>query len=117
VSSSYERIYAVVQRIPRGRVTTYGEVARLAGLPGHARQVGYALHSLADERDVPWQRVVNARGELSPRSIPGSEQVQRDLLEDEGIEFSIRGRIDLARYGWRGTSASARARRKRSRSP
>ena len=64
---SYARIYAVVRRIPRGFVATYGQVAALAGLAGHARQVGYALHALAGDSPLPWQRVVNARGEVSPR--------------------------------------------------
>ena len=64
--SAYQRIYAEVRRIPRGRVATYGQIARLAGLANHARQVGYALHRLDDDSRVPWQRVVNQRG---PRFI------------------------------------------------
>jgi methylated-DNA-protein-cysteine methyltransferase-like protein len=76
-------------------------VAELAGLPGGARQVGYALHALPRDRQIPWQRVVNARGEISVRSIPGPEELQRVLLEDEGVEFGLRGRIDLSRYQWR----------------
>lgn len=100
-SSSYRRIYAVVRRVPAGRVTTYGEVAELAGLPGHARQVGYALHALRDADDVPWQRVVNARGEVSTRSEPGMEGLQRRILEAEGVVFDARGRIDLDRHRWR----------------
>ena len=95
------RIYAVVRRIRRGRVATYGQVARLAGLPQGARQVGYALHALRDGSRVPWQRVVNARGEISPRSLPGPEALQRILLEREGVVFDARGRIDLKRFGWR----------------
>jgi methylated-DNA-protein-cysteine methyltransferase-like protein len=97
----YPRIYAVVRRIPRGRVSTYGQVARVAGLPNGARQVGYALHALPDGTRVPWQRVVNARGEISVRSLPGPDALQRVLLEAEGILFDARGRIDLARFGWR----------------
>jgi methylated-DNA-protein-cysteine methyltransferase-like protein len=97
----YERIYAVVSRIPRGRVATYGQIAELAGLPGCARQVGYALHALARQRCVPWQRVINARGEVSVRSEPGMEQVQRQLLESEGVAFAENGRVLLARYQWR----------------
>lgn len=93
------RIYAVVARIPRGRVATYGQVAALAGAPRHARQVGYALHDLPTGSDLPWQRVINARGEVSPRSEPGWEGFQRRLLEAEGIEFRD-GRIDLRRYRW-----------------
>lgn len=98
--SSYQRIYAVVRRIPEGRVATYGQVAALAGLPGHARQMGYALHAL-DDSDVPWQRVINARGEVSARSNPVWEGYQRHLLEEEGVVFNTRGRVDLKRYRWR----------------
>ena len=98
---AYGRIYAVVRRIPRGRVATYGQVARLAGLPGRARQVGYALHALAEADRVPWQRVVNARGEVSVRAEPGMDCVQRQLLEREGVTFDGRGRVDLERCGWR----------------
>ncbi len=99
--SSYQRIYDVVCRIPEGRVATYGQVAALAGLPGHARQAGYALHALPDGSDVPWQRVINARGEVSRRSIPGWEGYQRHLLEEEGVVFDLRGRVDLRRFRWR----------------
>ena len=103
---TYARIYAVVRRIPKGRVATYGQVARLAGFPRHARLVGYALHALDEvkrpaHRSVPWQRVVNARGEISDRTWPGPEDVQRRALEDEGIEFDRRGRIPLATYQWK----------------
>jgi methylated-DNA-protein-cysteine methyltransferase-like protein len=104
------RIYRVVARIPPGRVATYGQVAALAGLPGHARQVGYALHGLPDESDLPWHRVVNAQGRISPRSEPGpSEGLQRHLLEDEGVRFDERDRIDLRRYRWRGTMTAKRS--------
>jgi len=108
---TYARIHAVVRRIPRGRVASYGQVAALAGLGRHARQVGYALHSLGPESDVPWQRVVNARGEVSPRSLPGWEAVQRALLEREGVGFDARGRIDLARHAWRPRARLPQAKR------
>lgn len=97
---SYERIYEVVRSIPKGRVATYGQVAEQAGLPGHPRQVGYALHALPDDSGVPWQRVVNARGEISKRIDPEGEWIQRELLEAEGVEFDARGRIQLSRYRW-----------------
>ncbi len=100
-SETYSRIYAVVRRIPRGRVATYGQVAALAGLKGHARQVGYALHALPSGTSVPWQRVINARGEISRRSQFAGELRQRLLLEAEGVEFDWRGRVPLRRYGWR----------------
>ena len=99
-SNSYQRIYAVVRRIPEGRVATYGQVASLAGLAGHARQVGYALHALPDGTAVPWHRVVNANGGISLRSMPGGELVQRGLLEREGIRLDPRGRVPLARVRW-----------------
>jgi methylated-DNA-protein-cysteine methyltransferase related protein len=99
-SSSYQRIYAIVRRIPEGRVATYGQVATLAGLKGHARQVGYALHALPAETAVPWHRVVNASGGISLRSMPGGELVQRGLLEREGIRLDPRGRVPLARVRW-----------------
>lgn len=100
--TSYERIYAVVKRIPRGRVATYGQVATLAGLDGHARQAGYALHSLPDGSDVPWHRVINARGEISPRNNNDSHELQRMLLEEEGIVFSQDGNVSLSRFRWKG---------------
>lgn len=82
-------------------MTTYGDVARMAGLPGRARQVGYALHALEEGSGVPWQRVINAHGEVSARSAPGWERVQRQMLEEEGVVFDARGRVSLERFGWR----------------
>lgn len=99
-SANYRRIYAVVKRIPKGRVATYGQVAAMADLPGHARQVGYALNALPDDHDVPWQRVINAQGRVSQRADPNDEDRQRALLESEGIEFDTRDRVDLRRFGW-----------------
>jgi methylated-DNA-protein-cysteine methyltransferase related protein len=101
LSSLYPSFYAVVRRIPRGRVATYGDVARLARRPGRARQVGYAMYALPAASAVPWHRVVNARGEISRRSAGGGELEQRMLLAREGIRFDGRGRIDLARFRWR----------------
>ena len=102
---TYARIYKVVRRIPRGRVATYGQVAALAGLGGHARQVGYALSALSDEdprhMGVPWHRVINARGEISVREEPGSDLLQRRALEAEGVTFGTSGRVSLERYRWR----------------
>lgn len=98
-----EKVWAVVRCIPEGCVATYGQVARLAGLGRLARQAGYALHALPPGSDVPWQRVVNARGEVSRRSDPGGEDLQRIRLEMEGVEFGLDGRIDLARFGWQPT--------------
>lgn len=95
----YARIYATVARIPRGRVATYGQVAALAGLPGRARQVGYALHALPDGAPIPWQRVLNARGEVSLPGPAGARQ--RALLAAEGVDPEPSGRIDLKQYQWR----------------
>ena len=99
--SNRQRIYAVVRRIPKGRVATYGQVAELAGLGGHARQVGYALHAIPAGDSLPWHRVVNARGQVSPRAEPGSDHLQRNLLEREGMAFDEHGRLDLRRHRWR----------------
>jgi len=93
----YERIYQVIREIPVGKVATYGQVAYLVGPPCTARRVGWALASLRThivEPRVPWQRVVNAKGESSV----GKAQVT--LLEEEGIHFDERGRLDLERFGW-----------------
>lgn len=97
----YQRIYTVVRRIPKGRVATYGQVASLAGLPGHARQVGYALHALPDATVVPWHRVVNASGGISARAVHGGELVQQLLLQKEGVRLDSRGRVALDRVQWR----------------
>ena len=98
--NSYERIYAVVRQIPIGKVATYGQVAELAGLMGKPRVVGYALYKVAPEDDIPWQRVVNAKGEISTSAFrDGSDDLQRVLLEDEGIEFKG-NKIDLSQYRW-----------------
>jgi methylated-DNA-protein-cysteine methyltransferase-like protein len=100
--ASRQRIYAAVSRIPRGRVATYGQVARLANLPGQARLVGYALAALPDGSRVPWHRVINARGQISGRS-GGSDwsTLQRLRLIREGVVFGVSGSIDLARFRWR----------------
>ena len=100
-SSSYDRIYAIVRRIPAGRVATYGQVASLAGLPGQARQVGYALHATPDELELPWHRVINARGEISRRSDSQFEDIQQQLLAAEGVTPGANGRIDLKLFEWK----------------
>lgn len=97
----WERVYAVVRRIPKGRVATYGQVARLAGLGRNARQVGYALHALPAHSGVPWHRVINARGEVSLGPSGGADVTQRLRLEREGVTFNAAGRIDLKTSGWR----------------
>jgi len=100
--SAWEHIYSVVSRIPRGRVATYGQVARLAGLPGQARLVGYALNALGGRSPIPWHRVINARGEISTRKDGGpASRVQRMRLEREGVRFDARGAVRLEAVRWR----------------
>jgi len=94
----FRRVYAVVRTIPRGRVVSYGMVARALGMPRGARTVGWALR--ACPRDVPWHRVVNAQGKISWRPSGGHDK-QRALLRHEGVRFDRQGRIDLERFGWR----------------
>lgn len=98
MSELHEKIYSVIRKIPRGKVATYGQIAKLAGMGSHARLVGYALHALTPEKRVPWHRVVGAGGKISL----GGEgyTVQRKLLEAEGVEFIAGGKIPLAQYGW-----------------
>ena len=99
---TYARIYAVVRRVPHGRVTTYGAVARIAGLPGHARQVGYALSALPAGTSVPWHRVINAQGRLSLERVGSSSgTTQRIRLVREGVVVNAAGKVSLARFGWR----------------
>jgi len=91
----------MVRKIPYGMVATYGQIAALAGIPRGARQVGYAMHALPEGSDVPWQRVINARGEVSARSSAvGFEGCQTELLRAEGVLFDARGRVDLERFRW-----------------
>jgi len=105
-------VYRVVRRIPEGCVSTYGEVAELACMPRAARQVGYALNALTGDEDVPWHRVINARGEISARGERELADLQRALLESEGIDFDCRGRVDLETYGWKPRQREKTARRK-----
>jgi len=95
-----------VEAIPEGRVASYGRVAALAGLPAHARFVGYALGRLPPESAVPWHRVVGSGGRISARNDDHGQWLQRRLLEGEGIEFSA-GRIAMDRFGWTGTDENA----------
>lgn len=98
-SPRWRAFYEVVAQIPRGRVATYGQVAALAGFPGCARQVGYALAALPEDQELPWHRVINARGEVSPRTWSNMHEFQQVLLEREGIAFEG-VRLDLKRYRW-----------------
>ncbi len=97
--SFFNRVYVLVRRVPRGRVVTYGQVARALGAPGAARTVGWAMRACPEA--VPWHRVVNARGEISLRPTTGYHE-QRARLKAEGIRFNRAGKIDLKKYGWGG---------------
>ncbi|HEY9900483.1 MAG TPA: methylated-DNA--[protein]-cysteine S-methyltransferase [Pantanalinema sp.] len=102
----FERVYALVSQIPSGQVATYGQIAHLLGAPRAARAVGYALAHLPSDTRIPWQRVVNQQGRVSPRGIgtlPGDRQ--RALLEQEGLGFDAEGRLDLRRLRWEGPPA------------
>jgi methylated-DNA-protein-cysteine methyltransferase-like protein len=94
----YSRIYALVRQVPQGHVTTYGEVSRKIGCT--ARTVGFAMAALPAGHDVPWQRVINSQGRVSPRADGDGSLVQRLLLEAEGIRFDDQQRVDLERFGW-----------------
>jgi methylated-DNA-protein-cysteine methyltransferase related protein len=106
--STYARVYAVVRRVPPGRLATYGQVARIAGLGEHARMVGYALASLPSGTTVPWHRVINAQGTVSRRRS-GDTLSQRMRLEREGVRFDARGRTSLTKFGWRPRVGARRA--------
>ncbi len=97
----YERIYAVVRQIPGGKVATYGQVAAIVG-GCSARMVGYAMAALPYDTDVPWQRVINRMGKVSPRSGGSGSALQRQMLEAEGVRFDHDGRVDFAEAGWPG---------------
>ena len=98
--NSYERIYAVVRSIPRGTVATYGQIARLAGNPRWARVVGYALHVNPDPEGIPCYRVVYRNGCTSSAFAFGGSDIQKALLEADGIPFLPDGRVDLAACQW-----------------
>ena len=100
MTSNQEKIWHIVHRIPTGTVATYGQIAKLAGLPGRARLVGYTLSNLPADTLLPWHRVVNSRGRLSfPLSSPQYAR-QRQILEREGIRFQNE-RFSLRRHQWR----------------
>ncbi|MEQ8766389.1 MAG: MGMT family protein [Planctomycetota bacterium] len=100
-SERYKKIFAVVRRIPKGRVATYGQIATLAGLPRHARLVGYALHSLEEGSKLPWHRVVGAPGRISLPEGSESHYEQRARLTAEGIDVDVDGRLSLRRHQWK----------------
>lgn len=96
----YERIYALVRQIPRGKVASYGQIARIVG-GCSAQMIGFAMAGLKPGTDVPWQRVINAQGKVSPR-IGFGGLLQREMLEEEGVQFDAEDRVDFEKYGWLG---------------
>ena len=100
----FERVYQLVRQVPPGRVTSYGAIARMLGHPRAARTVGWALHSLPEGSDVPWHRVINSQGRISTSCREHSADLQRALLEAEGVEFDAHGYVDWDRFGWAGLS-------------
>ena len=101
MKTTYDLIYSVVEQVPRGSVATYGQIAELAGISRQPRRIGYALSMLPPGSGIPWHRVINAKGEVSARSEAGADNIQRKLLEREGIIFNRAGRVDLERFRWR----------------
>jgi methylated-DNA-protein-cysteine methyltransferase-like protein len=97
--SFFDQVYQLVRQIPPGKVTSYGAIARMLGDPRAARTVGWALHNLPEGHDVPWHRVINSQGRIS---LGYGGDLQRAMLEAEGIEFNERGRVDWDRFGWKG---------------
>lgn len=96
-----QRIWLVVTMIPAGKVATYGDVARCAGMPGAARRVGRALRSLPADTGIPWHRVVNAQGEIVVPAGGAARAIQRRRLEAEGVGFCTDTRLKLSQYRWR----------------
>ena len=97
----YDQIYQVVRLIPAGKVATYGQIARIVGRCT-ARMVGYAMAASGPEHHIPWQRVINSQGKISPHGFGYGSAMQRRLLEDEGVVFDDQGRVDFERFGWDG---------------
>ena len=95
----YERVIKLIRSIPEGKVATYGQIADYAGNPRAAREVAYILHSSSEKENLPWQRVINSRGQISLKPGHGYE-MQKRLLEDEGVVFEDGGRVDFDRFLW-----------------
>ncbi len=109
--SAFDEVYKVVRRIPRGRVATYGQIAKLLPKRWSPALVGWALHALPEGSKVPWHRVVDAKGQLGTRRL-GTDAAarQEDLLEGEGVTLDAEGRCDLARHQWRTDGRGAQKR-------
>jgi methylated-DNA-protein-cysteine methyltransferase-like protein len=107
-ASFFEQVYQVVRHIPAGKVATYGQIARILGKPRAARTVGWALHSLPNGSDIPWQRVINAKGTISLDAGGPGGAIQRVLLEAEGVRFDQEGCVDLEVHRWAGLDLAER---------
>lgn len=94
-----EKVIRLIRNIPYGTVASYGQIALYAGNPQGARQVSYILHALSGKEKLPWHRVVNSKGGISLKPRHGYE-LQKQLLEAEGIVFEENDRVDLKRFGW-----------------
>ncbi|MHB8134600.1 MAG: MGMT family protein [Anaerolineaceae bacterium] len=92
-------IYEIVRNIPSGKVASYGQIARMVPRCT-ARMVGFAMASTPENQDIPWQRVINSKGEISPHGAGFGSALQRSLLEQEGIIFDLENKIDLDQFGW-----------------
>ncbi len=103
-ASLYERIRAVVQQIPSGRVATYGQIVAIVG-GCSAQMIGFAMAGLPRGSTVPWQRIINRQGKVSPRGTDKSGDRQRALLEDEEVTFNAQGQVNFSSFGWSGPSA------------
>ncbi len=100
--SFYKKVYGLVSKIPKGKVTSYGKIAVLLGNPRAARAVGYALNALkkTELQAIPWQRVINSKGQISFKGDTVRANLQRKILESEGIVFHSDGQIDFTLFGW-----------------
>ena len=98
-----DSVIKICKQIPYGKVTTYGTIATLAGSPRAAREVGYILHSSSEKNNLPWQRVINKKGFISIRASDYPKELQKAMLEDEGVEVSKDFMVDLDKYGWWGS--------------
>lgn len=110
VASAWDAVYRIVRRIPRGRVMSYGQIAELLRRPLSARAVGWAMNQCPG--DVPWQRVVNAAGGISTGHLHEPHDLQRRLLESEGIRFGKNGTLSMPRYRFTRTRAVRRRKKK-----
>ncbi len=97
----FKSVYKIVAEIPCGRVATYGQIAKILGNPRAARSVGWALHRSPESVNIPWHRVINSKGVISIGGTLYNSQIQRSLLENEGIVFDVKGCVDLAVFQWR----------------